>query len=141
MKFRYSRYPTTDLRVFVEYPTVKVGIVNIKTKQVFADYIVLVDSGAAACIFHAGIGEAIGIDIKSGIEAPFSGVVKGEGKQFLHSIVLIIGGHRIETEVGFSYDLNMPFGLLGQKGFFEKFRICFDLPKHEFEITPKFRSH
>lgn len=140
MKFRYSRYPTSDPKIFIDYPTVKIGLVNSKTQQVSADYLVLVDSGASACVFHAGIGETIGMDIKSGKEFPLRGVT-GSGRQFLHPVTLIIGGHNIETEVGFSYDLTMPFGLLGQQGFFEKFRICFDLPKREFEITPKFISH
>lgn len=140
MKFRYSRYPTNDPKIFVEYPTVKIGLVNPKTKKVFADYLVLVDSGASACVFHAGIGEVIDIDIKTGKEFPLRGVI-GVGKQFLHPATLTIGGHSMEIEVGFSYDLAIPFGLLGQKGFFEKFRICFDLPKREFEITPKLRSH
>jgi len=43
----------------------------------------------------------------------------------------------MNIEVGFSYDLRSWFGILGQKGFFEKYRICFDLPVGDFSITPK----
>ena len=123
MKFPYRKYSSTGS---AEYPLVKLLLVNPKTKQVFSDYIGLVDSGASSCVFHALIGEQIGIDIRLGDKLPF-----------VHPITLILGGHSFDLDAGFSYDLSMPFGLLGQAGFFEKFRVCFDKSKSEFEITPK----
>jgi hypothetical protein len=144
MKFSYRRYRVEKSKAFpkktsVFYPTVNLTLINSKTKQAFPNYAVLVDSGASHCVFHAGIGEAIGIDVRSGKKAPMRGVTVGEGEQFFHKIVLVIEGNKVESYVGFSYDLRFPFGLLGQEGFFDKFRVCFDFPKKEFEITPKTR--
>lgn len=49
-----------------------------------------------------------------------------------------IGGWDYETKVGFSYDIaksGMP--VLGQKGFFNKFVVKFDLTKEEIELKPR----
>ena len=144
MKFPYNKYPLEKSEAFPEktsifYPTLKLTLINPKTKQVFPNYVVLVDSGASACVFHAGIGEAIGMDIESGKKVPMRGITAGKGEQFFHNVILVIEGTSIENYVGFSCDLKFPFGLLGQEGFFDKFRVCFDSPKKEFEITPKLR--
>lgn len=142
MKFRYTQYPTRDETVYpyknsVFYPTISLTLINPKSKKVFPNYIVLIDSGASCCVFHAGIGEALGLDIKSGGQVPFQRAVAGGGKLYFHKIILGLEGNKMKSEVGFTYDLVSPFGLLGQEGFFDKFRVCFDFIKKEFEINPK----
>jgi len=143
MKFPYSKYflgrPSRLFGSYVEYPTVNIDLINPSNGRIATNYIVLVDSGAAMCVFHANIAESLGIDVESVIPMPLRGVGPFPGKHFVHTIELVLGGHHTILEAGFSYDLNIPFGLLGQKGFFEKFRICFDLPKRDFEIVPKER--
>ncbi|MEK7521267.1 MAG: hypothetical protein AAB599_00485 [Patescibacteria group bacterium] len=135
MKFDYRKYGSGEETI--EHPAFKLHLVNPLNQKLFADYVVLVDSGATNCIFHAVVGEAIGIDVKSGSRVLYRGVSKEIMQYFAHKVTLIIGTHSFETEVGFSYDHDFPFGLLGQVGFFEKFRVCFDKSKSEFEITPK----
>lgn len=136
MKFKYERFPPDDDPVY--FPTVKIKVINPRTKETSKDYKVLIDSGAANCVLHAFIGESIGIDIKSGEKIPLYGVTEGKGEMFIHKVTIELGGHEMDINVGFSYDLRFPLGgLLGQKGFFEKNRICFDLPVGDFEITPK----
>ena len=136
MKFPYQKFPS-GTPVF--YPILSLTLINPKTKKAFPNYLVLVDSGASSCVFHAGIAEEIGINIESGQKAPLRGVIGEAGQQFFHSVSLVIAGHEFKSKVGFSDDLKMPFGLLGQVGFFDQFRVCFDFPKKEFEITPKSR--
>ncbi|OGY08355.1 MAG: hypothetical protein A2782_00840 [Candidatus Blackburnbacteria bacterium RIFCSPHIGHO2_01_FULL_43_15b] len=97
----------------------------------------LVDSGASLSVLHAKFGEKVGLDVKSGKKMQLKGATVGMGTQFIHEITMIIGGQSFNLEVGFSYDLDMPWGLLGQNGFFDKFRVCFDKAKSEFELTPK----
>ena len=135
MKFLYFRLPHTHNDA--QIPLIRVHLINRQTKQMFPDYTSLVDSGASLCIFHAAIGEKIGLNIQSGRKGILKGVTVGTGVQFIHEISLVCGSHSFNTEVGFSYDLDMPWGLLGQQGFFDKFRVCFDKSKSEFEITPK----
>ncbi len=135
MKFLYERFPPDDDPVY--FPTLKIKVVNPRNGQVSKDYKVLLDSGAAGCVFHSFIGESVGIDIKSGVRRPLRGVTEGKGEVFMHKIILEVGGKKFDIEIGFSYDLKFPLGLVGEKGFFEKNRICFDLPVGDFEITPK----
>jgi hypothetical protein len=137
MKFTYERFPPDDDPVY--FPTLIVTIVNPKTEGSY-NCKVLIDSGAAGCVFHAFIGETIGIAVRGGEKYPLSGVTEGKGEQFIHEILLIIGGQDYKLNVGFSYDLRFPFSILGQKGFFEQNRICYDLPVGDFEITPKTRK-
>lgn len=135
MKFKYESFGDGKDQFY--YPVLNLKIVNPKNKTVSPPYKVLVDSGASASIFHSSIAESIGIEVLKGEKQTFSGVTEGKGTFYLHDVIILIGGHSEETRLGFSYDLKSWFGLLGQKGFFEKNRICFDLPKGDFEITPK----
>lgn len=91
------------------------------------------------CIFDGAIGEQIGIDVKSGTREVFGGIQdRGGAEAFLHKVTLNIGGWDYHTTVGFSYDIAAHgFGILGQKGFFDKFTIKFDLSKEEIEIKDK----
>lgn len=134
MKFKYEHFPSD-----VWFPTLSIMLVNPQAKKHIPNFKVLVDSGAAGCVFPAMAGEDIGLDVKTGKKMFLRGVTKGVEEQYIHEVAVIIGGHMVELEVGFSYGLRFPLGLLGQKGFFEKFRICFDLPKRDFEIVPKER--
>lgn len=139
MKFPYTTYPSSNGAIF--FATLDITLVSPKTGKGSYQYKVVLDSGASHCVFHAGIGESIGIDISSGKRMPLKGVTDVTGEQYLHVVTLVVGGVPYLVEAGFSYDLNFPFGLLGQKGFFEQNRISFDLPVGDFEITPKSRKN
>lgn len=138
VKFPYTIFPSPDGNVF--FATLDVMLFNRKTGKASYRYKVVLDSGASHCVFHAGIGETIGIDVTSGRKMPLKGVTHAVGKQYLHDVTVIVDGVSYLVEAGFSYDLNFPFGLLGQKGFFDQNRICFDRPVGDFEITPKSRK-
>ena len=100
-------------------------------------YAALVDSGADFCIFDAEIGELLGIDVRSGRKEKFGGIQSvGAGNAYLHSVVLNIGGWLYKTKVSFSYDMAPHgHGILGQKGFFDIFKVKFDLSKESIELT------
>lgn len=137
MKFPYEEFPLIDIPL----PTLNIEVINPKSKQLASvEYKVLVDSGAAGCIFHTYIAKQLEIDVDSGRKGSFIGATGKESYEYLHPVTLVIGGIKVDLEVGFSYELHAPFGLLGQKGFFEKYRVCFDLPVGDFEIVPKTRK-
>ncbi len=100
------------------------------------NYEVLLDSGADTCVFDGSIGELLGLDVKAGTPMQFGGVQNATaGKAYLHTINLSLGGHRFAIPAIFSYDLsNKGYGILGQKGFFELFKVNFDYQKEEIEI-------
>lgn len=99
---------------------------NVQTHRIEA----LVDSGADRCLFHASIGEALGIEVQKGIEVPFGGVIGGSiGRIYYHNVRLSVAGELIEITAGFSYELSFQ-ALLGRNGFFDNFIVTFDHTTH-----------
>jgi hypothetical protein len=137
-KFPYNKFPShpteayPDNHIFV--PTLDVKIVNRKNgKEIICHS--LVDSGADFTCFHGLIGEAIGVEVEKGKKQPFSGVIKRGGIAFIHPLVIEVNGVGGEVLVGFSYELATPSrGFLGQRGFFELFKVGFNYPKRSFTL-------
>ena len=67
MKFPYKKLPAEPLETHPDRKNILrlVIPVHIINNDKGVGYEVLLDSGADYCIFHAGIGEVIGLDIKS----------------------------------------------------------------------------
>ena len=131
MKFRYSRYGAT-LR-----PVIPIKLKNNKQE---INYEVLVDSGADICIFDAEIGKAIGVDIEKGKKREVMGVGGKFSVYYLHSITIEVGGWPYNIEAGFMPGVAghlMPYGIVGQKGFFDNFVVKFDLLKEEMELKQR----
>ncbi|HLD60676.1 MAG TPA: hypothetical protein VJA27_00900 [Patescibacteria group bacterium] len=128
MKFRYKKFSPAVLR-----PVVPVAI---KVNNNMIMYEVLIDSGADMCIFDAEIGEVLGLNIEQGEPHPVAGVIAGQRAFYYnHSVTLIVGGVRYDTVVGFSRHISRcGYGIVGQRGFFDKFIVKFDLRKEEVEL-------
>jgi len=99
------------------------------------DVISLVDSGADLCIFHSDIGRMLGIEIEAAPELAFQGVSGAKEVASLHRVDLVVRGlSSITLDVAFTNSMAAGTGLLGQRGFFEQFRVNFDLSEKFFEI-------
>lgn len=138
LKFRYNKFPARPSEAFFQdfvlQPTLDVVLVNPKTRRQIICH-ALVDSGADFCIFHGLFGEAIGLDVRAGKTQPFRGVTSGKAKAYVHQVILEVSGVGGKVPVGFSYDLETPFrGLLGQRGFFELFKVSFNFPQRWFQL-------
>ena len=139
MIFKYFEFPllkpSSVLGISILRPIIPL---KISSKKFTVKYDALIDSGADFCIFHAEIGEYLGIDVKSGLREIFSGVEESVGAEaYFHELTLIIGDIEIKTLVGFSYDIaDYGYGLLGQKGLFDKFKINFDLKQKKIQLAP-----
>lgn len=140
MKFKYRKFNLSPSSDFFGKQVLKPIIpIKILKTSIVLQYATLIDSGADFCIFDAGLGEYLGLNIKSGIEVQFGGIQSlGGAKAYIHGVTLEIGGHEFKTEVGFSYDISKNgYGILGQKGFFDKSIVKFDLEKEEIEIKER----
>ena len=140
MKFKYRRFdlsPSSDF--FGKFILKPIVPIKISRGENIVKYAALIDSGADFCIFDAGIGEYLELDIKSGIEVGFGGIQNvGSAKAYLHQVNLEIGGIQFKTDVGFSYDISdRGYGIFGQKGFFNKFVVKFDLQKEDVELKER----
>jgi len=137
VKFPYFKLPLKERSEFFGTSILKPIIpVEIGYEGQPIRYNALVDSGADFCIFDAQIGEALGINVRSGKLEKFGGIQStGPGKAYLHQVVLNIGGWPYKATVSFSYDIAPHgYGILGQKGFFDIFSVKFDLSKEVIEL-------
>lgn len=130
LKLRYKNYGPRVYRpvipVVLEYQGRTVG------------YEVLVDSGADNCIFHAEIGELLGINMRSGEECAVYGITGVPKPYYLHNVTVKIGGWPRQMNVGFLEGMTTSeYGVVGQKGFFELFIVKFDLLKKEIELKQR----
>jgi hypothetical protein len=128
MKFNYKRYGKISRPV--------IGI-RLKNGAQSLRYEVLIDSGADMCLFDAEIGEVLGIDVQSGKKEIVTGVGGKQSIYFWHKISIEVGGWEYEIDAGFMPKVAghaMPYGLVGQKGFFDIFIVKFNLLKGEVEI-------
>lgn len=139
MKFPYYRVPVSEpSKAFPEkntlIPLIPIRIIN---NDEWYDCYGLIDSGADACLFPAEFGENAGItNIINDKKHTFGGVGGGRITAYFHDLSIEIGGYKFTTYIGFTYD-NLPFPLLGQKGFFSLFKVIFELEKEAIELKPK----
>ena len=139
MKFPYKKFilekPIFQNRKVILRPILPIQI-EYHNKQV--KYEVMVDSGADFSIFHAEIGEILGIPVKDGRKWEFGGITGGKSFAYLHKVKISVGGWTYKTIVSFSWDLpSYGLGVVGQIGFFDQFIVKFDLQKEIFELKPK----
>lgn len=102
----------------------------------------LVDTGASRCIFHAALGEAIGLNIGKGEETKTLGVSGKPTTIYLHNVCLHVpGGHLLRIKAGFTAELPMA-GILGRNGFMDQLKVLFDPSgvAPGFEIDRYYRS-
>ncbi len=119
LKFYYKKCPDEILR-----PVIPVEIIYNSRRVI---YEVLIDSGADKCIVDARVGKFLGIQIEEGKEEKVSGITGVEETYFTHSVFLKVGDVEYETTVGFLQGIaEMGYGVVGQIGFFDKFKVSFN---------------
>ncbi len=137
LKLDYRKFPAELWDAFprrrsASRPVVPISLIN-KDKRV--RYLTLIDSGADFCIFHGELGEQIDLKVKSGKKLTFFGTGGIQQTAYFHDIGIEVGGWEFPCRAGFSYDLkNLPYGILGQVGFFNLFRVQFDYGKQRIEL-------
>lgn len=130
MKFRYKKFAPDVLRPIIP--------VQLEHGARVLLYEVLVDSGADCCVFDAEIGEALGLDVESGDRGEVSGLTGEPEHQYFHEITLRVGGHPHRARVGFLRNIGRyGHGIVGQRGFFDRYVVIFDLLKEEIEVRPR----
>ncbi|MDP3724047.1 MAG: aspartyl protease family protein [bacterium] len=129
MKYRYKQYSPGIIR-----PVIPIEIIY---KNTAVPYEVLIDSGADMNIFDAQLVEILALDLTSGKSARVAGITGMEERYFLHTLDLKVGGHLLKNvEVGFLSNIGQyGYGVVGQKGFFDRFVVRFDFQKEEIELT------
>ncbi|SRR5688572_21253409 len=131
--FDYRRVPdfTVPRKRWIKRPLLQVTLINGDRRK---QQICLLDSGADESLFHSSIGRVLGLDIESGTPKIFDGIV-GSIEAYMHTIEIQIQDFpsRVKVVAGFTDSIGVD-AILGQKGFFENYRICFDRRKGRIEI-------
>ena len=135
MKFKYRKIDLTSpfSKQFISRPIIPISLEYKGTK---VRYEVLIDSGADFTILPIGLMSVLNIDMKNCREINFSGVGGEIIKGVITKIALGIGEHNYLTNVVFA-EISGAIGILGQLGFFNFFKVSFDLKRKEIEITNK----
>jgi len=96
----------------------------------------LIDSGADVTLFHISLARLLGIK-QFAREGKVIGISGEQMPIYYQWVKLDLDGvaEPVEIEAGF-VDSPGVGALLGQTGFFEHFRICFDRSREELDITP-----
>ncbi len=139
MNFKYRKFPLDPLRNpdFKRKSSLR-PVIQIDFEKF--GYTVLIDSGADFCVFHAEIGEKLGLDVLKGDGLTFYGTSGQAQKAYFHNISFKIGGHLHNAYVGFSYEMkSLAYGILGQDGFFNKWVVKFEYSKENIEIKEIFK--
>jgi len=141
MQFPYIKFQCESVPAFPTRKNIVRPVINIKLKfnGNEINHYALIDSGSDYCFFDAELGETMGIEIKNGKRLEFFGVTGEKQESFFHNISILVGGWEKECYCGFCYGLTkrMPYGILGQKGFFDLFKISMDYKKEQIELKPK----
>ena len=97
----------------------------------------LIDSGASETLLRSQIGEELGIDIESGERVEFQGV-GGITFGYRHKVLLRLVDEKKEHEIkcAFTPLPGIP-ALLGERGFFENYKVTFEKYKNVFSVTGK----
>lgn len=110
--------------------------IRLQARNIFVLMEAIIDSGADWCIFDAGLLDILKFPL--GSQTKFFGAGKEPLRGFKSKVNLTIAGKDFKTEVLFSPDLGRhSYGILGQKGFFDNFKVCFDKSKLQIEIKPR----
>ncbi len=139
MRFSYHKFSLPKRSEYLGSSILKPLIpIKISMGNNIVSYAALIDSGADICIFHAELGKYLGLDIESGKREEFGGVQeRGGAHAYLHKVTLNIGGWDYETTIGFSSSIaDYGYGILGQRGFFDHFKVCFEQKKEMIELKP-----
>jgi len=87
---------------------------------------VFVDSGAAFTIMSVDDADRLGIEWQKGSKQM---IVVGDGSfipAYFHDLSIQIDKWQVTAPIGFSERLGVGFNLLGRKGIFDQFQVCFN---------------
>lgn len=111
--------------------------VTLRYNNKEVSYLALIDSGADFNIFHADLAGILGINLSKLKRTKFSGISKStkEPEGCFVELDIEIGGVPNKCMILFSNDISDDgYGILGQQGFFNSFKVSFNYVKREIEI-------
>ena len=138
MKFKYKPEevpvtPTSSRVKLVWRPIIP--IILIKDKK-FVGYEALIDSGADYNIFHGDLADILGIKLTKGKSRKVYGLSGKPIKGYIHVVeIKPVGMRAFKASIIFSNQIpKYSLGVLGNEGFFNKFKVQFDYKNRQIEV-------
>ena len=148
MKFPFFCSPSDHSPAFPKRkalyrPVIPIHMYSLNLRYKVHHY-ALLDTGADYNLFHADyLNYLNGNYLEEGKRQDILGI-EGKGVEtYFHDVVIEIGPWRYKAYTGFTnYGMvrssdQMSYGILGQVGFFEHFKVSFDYKKLEIEVKPQ----
>ncbi len=130
MKFDYVKITSQIARPLI--------LVKISFGDKFLLTEALIDSGSDYCVFPVEAARALDIPLERAKATHLTGFLEGKANLFLYPVKLTIGNYSFEVVVGFAHGISKYAPCtLGQKGFFDNFKVYFDKSKKIVNINPK----
>jgi len=109
LKYDYLKFPAEPSAAFPRRFSASRPVIPIRLIKGVKDvrYHAIIDSGADLCVFHAQIGEVLGLTIESGKLLKFNGISGQQLIAYFHDMEIEVGGHRFNCYAGFSRDINI----------------------------------
>jgi hypothetical protein len=135
-KFLLAQPNPVSGRSFIERPIIPILVGRPRGQA--HKYAAILDSGSDWCVFHAGLGEALGLRFEQGRAQRIVGIESSSGIAFFQDVEVVAGSMRSTFCAGFLRGIPASYGVLGQFGFFDRLRITFEgSPERSFvEILP-----
>lgn len=140
LRLSYKTFPALPIEPYPNRNSVTRPVVNILLlfNSQSVKYSALIDSGADYCIFHAEMTDLLQLDVKKGKKLTFYGTSGEPQTAYFHKINIELGGWLMDLYCGFSYDMkSLPYGILGQTGFFDRFKVEFNYQIKRIELKPR----
>lgn len=133
-KFPYINLPTPTGKI-VYKPLIHVRLSYTKTHKYTDPVWGIIDSGSDVCLCHKNIGMWLGINFKNEDRVKLKAANNQVFITYKARVVLYVCGLRYKCTFYFTDELvkNYPV-ILGQIGFFDRFKVTFDLKKRDIEI-------
>ncbi len=96
----------------------------------------LIDSGSPLSIIHSPLAVASGIIPSEGKKETMSGIGGEIVSGYLSEIEFSLYSYSCKTKAFLTAELQTPYCLLGQIGFFDRFKVIFNLNNKIFEVNP-----
>lgn len=126
--FPYTTTPNSNPR-----PIVKVQVSSLDGEYVRYPYM-LVDSGADITVINIELEELLGVDLKNCKVSEITGVGGAKLKAYQTRLHIRLQDNSTISDVVFAELTEKGYGMLGQKGFFEFYKITFNGGKKKFSI-------
>lgn len=128
--YRYTNIPDQAPRPYI--------LIGLQYKDIIFPIDALLDSGSDCCICHMYIGESLGISFAKKKKHMIYATNKTPITVFEETITAKIADNIYPCPFYFSENISLENPvILGQRGFFDHFRVTFDLPENVIELSYK----